>query len=62
MNAFSSKHIALKVDVIGPENLLFAGRHVRAVFSPEIVQAGAGVGLIIIKIIIIIIASFLRIL
>ena len=38
MKGFSSKCIALKIDVIGPENVLFA--------SPEILQAGAVKGLI----------------
>ena len=36
---FSSKRIALKVDVTGPANTVF--RRVRASFSPEIVPAGA---------------------
>ena len=43
MKGFSSKHIALKVDVIGPENILCA----RAYFSPEILQAGAVTGLML---------------
>ena len=41
VKGFSSKRLALKVDVIGPENRLFAG----ASFSPEILQAGAAKGL-----------------
>ena len=40
VKGFSSKQIALKVDVIGAENMVFC-RHVRASFSPEILQAGA---------------------
>ena len=28
MKGFSSEHIALKIDVIGPENMLFAGASV----------------------------------
>ena len=31
----------MKGDVIGAENVLFAGRRVRAAFSPDILQAGA---------------------
>ena len=44
MKGFSSKHIALKVDVIEAAN---AGkcRHVLSSFSPEISQAGAVKGL-----------------
>ena len=34
-----------KVDVIGPENRLFAGASVLHSFSPEILQAGAVKGL-----------------
>ena len=40
----SSKLIALKVDVIEPENILFC-RRLRASFIPEIVEAGAVKGL-----------------
>ena len=45
MKGFSSKHVALKIDVTGPENTLFCKR-VSASFSPEILQAGALRGLI----------------
>ena len=39
-------HTALRVDVIGPENILFAGTlSGSATFSPEILQAGAVKGL-----------------
>ena len=41
MKGLSAQRIALKVDVIGPENILFAG----IFFSPEILQAGAVKGL-----------------
>ena len=37
--------MALKVDVIGPENVLFAGASVHLRFSPGTVQAGAVKGL-----------------
>ena len=37
--------MALKVDVIGPENNYTVCRRVRASFSPEIGQAGAVKGL-----------------
>ena len=41
MKGFSPKERELKGDVIGAENVLFAGRRVRAAFSPDILQAGA---------------------
>ena len=41
MKGFSSKRIALKVDVIGPENNYTVCRRVRASFSPEVFQIGA---------------------
>ena len=50
MKGFSSKHIALnffKRFVLRPENILFL-RRVRASFSPEILQAGAVKGLMMI--------------
>ena len=40
-----SKSVELEIDVIGPENILFACRRVRASFSPEILQAAAVKGL-----------------
>ena len=40
MKGSPSKLIALKTNVIGPENILFAGASVHRV-SPEILQAGA---------------------
>ena len=43
MKGSSSKRTALKGDVIGPENILFAGNP--CIFSPEILQAGAVKGL-----------------
>ena len=46
MKGFSSKCIALKIDVTGPENILFACVSVHH-SSPEILQAGAGKGFII---------------
>ena len=45
---FSSKHIALKVDGIGPENLLFAGASAH-LSSRKIGQAGAVKGLTLMK-------------
>ena len=47
MKRFSLKCIALKLDVIGAENILCACRRVRASFSPEVLQAGAVKGLIV---------------
>ena len=44
MKGFSLKHIALKADIIGAENIVFC-RHVHASFSTEILQAGAVKGL-----------------
>ena len=45
MNGLLPKGIGLNIDVIGPENILFAGTSV-PVFCPEILQAGAVKGLI----------------
>ena len=45
MKEFSSKKIALKVDITGPENVLLAGESIYASFSREILQAGAVEGL-----------------
>ena len=44
MNGVSSERLALKVDVIGPENIPFAGASVHH-SAPEILQAAAVKGL-----------------
>ena len=46
MKGFSLKHIALRVDVIGAKKYTVC-RRVRAFFSPEILQAGAVIRLIL---------------
>ena len=43
MKELSPERIALKVDVIGPENMVYT--HVHASFSPEILHAGSVKGL-----------------
>ena len=45
MKGLQSKGIALKVDVIGAENILRVCRRVHASFSPDILQARAMKGL-----------------
>jgi len=46
VKGFLSKCTVLKVDfVTGPSNILFAGVCISALFSPEILQAGAVKGL-----------------
>ena len=46
MKEFSSKCIVLKIDAIGPENILFASSSVHHSAWKEILQAGAVKGLI----------------
>ena len=57
VKGFSSKCLALKIDVTGPENILFASVSAHH-SSPETLQAGALKGFIIIIIMITVIQYF----